>query len=254
MDVKSLNGRGNAMEWHDSSFITKTITKDAVLVIGAGHFGSRAARIISEKGSSQIIVVDIDAKRLSQTNGLGVEQVPCDGIRFLVENYRRLSDANIVIPAIPKHLAFEWLRGSLAGAYQVEKISVPEEIISDLPQTWPASEGSLLISYADFICPEDCAEPEYCTVTGERRDRPLYSLLRQLDLKGFQVHIIRSRQLAPGLGGYPLSDLLEAARRVTQGRNEKWLLGTACRCHGIITAFGISPLLGRRNPAGQTHE
>lgn len=231
------------MGGHDSNSIRGTIPEDAVFVIGAGHFGSRAARIVSEKGNSHVIVLDVDEKRLSQTNGLNVKKVSCDGIRFLVENAHRLSDANTVIPAIPRHLAFEWLRGSLEREYQIQKISVPEEIISDLPHTWPASEGSLLISYADFICPEDCPEPEFCTVTGERRDHPLYELLSHLDLKDFQVHVIRSHQLAPGLGGYPTGDLLEAAQSVTRGKTGRWLLGTACRCHGIVTAFDISPFL-----------
>jgi hypothetical protein len=229
------------MGGYDSNFIGGKIPEDAVFVIGAGHFGSRAARIISEKGHSEVIVVDVDEKRLSQTNGLNVKKVAYDGIRFLVENTHRLSDTSTVIPAIPKHVAFEWLRGSLEGSYEIRQITVPEKIIPDLPHTWPASEGSLLISYADFMCPEDCPEPEYCTVTGERRDHPLYALVRQLNLEGFRVHVIRSRQLAPGLGGYPVRDLLEAARSVTHGKTGRWLLSTACKCHGIVTAFKLSP-------------
>jgi hypothetical protein len=232
----------------------RTLTEDAVLVIGGGRFGSRAARIISEKGSSQVIVLDVDEKRLSQANGDKAKKISCDGIGFLVRNYRRLSDANTVIPAIPKHLAFEWLRGALAGRYRIQRVAVPKEIISGLPNTWPASEGSLLVSYADFICPEDCPEPEHCTVTGERRDPPLYSLLSRLKIKGFQVHVVRSRQLAPGLGGYRLGDLLETARRVTRGTNEKWLLCTACKCHGIATAFGITPLCRSGETPGQIQQ
>jgi hypothetical protein len=96
------------------------------------------------------------------------------------------------------------------------------------------------VSYADFICPDDCPEPDVCTITGKRREKPLYELLRSLDV-GFRVHIIRSHQLAPGLGGYTVADLKRAAETLAGHRNGKWLVGTACKCHGILTAFEIHP-------------
>ena len=230
------------MAGNDSNGIMEAIGADAVFIVGAGHFGSRAARIISEKGNNpQIIVLDVNEKHLSQINGLTVKKIPCDGIHFLVENYDRLNSANTIVPALPLHLAFEWLREYLKGAYHIRKISVPGEVEVYLPHTWTASEGSLLVSYANFVCPEDCPEPECCTVTGQRRDSPLHDLLSHLNLTGFQVHVIRSRQLAPGLGGYTMGDLIAVSQRLTGDRQKKWLLATACNCHGIVTAFDIFP-------------
>lgn len=150
-----------------------------------------------------------------------------------------MSAETLIVPAIPRHLAFEWLQALKAPV--IRRLPVPPEASSGLPHAWTASDGSLLVSYADFRCPDDCPEPMACTVTGKRRERPLYALLRAVQVPGFAVHVIQSRQLAPGLGGYRAGDLLEAAHRITEAGSKKWLLGTACKCHGIVTALEILP-------------
>ena len=160
-------------------------------------------------------------------------------IQLLLKNYRSLDPSTIIVPAVPFHLAYEWLTRYVDGTYEVQKISVPEEIKPRLPHSWPGSEGSLLVSYADFVCPDDCPEPDFCTATGERREQPLHDLLRHLDLPGFHVHVIRSHQIAPGLGGYTVADLTGVAGELKKTEMGKWLLGTACKCHGILTAFNI---------------
>ena len=222
-----------------SEFTRQGLSKDAVFIIGAGHFGSRAARLLSQESAGPIFVIDMDEDSLLQTQGLRVKMIPCDGIGFLVENYPLLDPMNIIVPAVPLHLAFEWLKGALEGSHEINMIGVPENIMPFLPHSWPGSEGSLLVSYADFMCPDDCPEPDFCTVTGERRDKPLYDLLSRLEVPGFGVQVIRSRQLAPGLGGYTAGDLTMTAERLKRGPERKWLLGTSCKCHGIVTALEI---------------
>jgi len=55
------------------------------------------------------------------------------------------------------------------------------------------------------------------------------------------VHVIRSRQLAPGLGGYRVRDLKELLGKVSEAGKGKWLVATACNCHGIVTAMQVTP-------------
>ena len=219
--------------------IEEDIPEGAVFVIGAGHFGTRAARLIRQKSDVPIFVADLDENRVSHLATLDVNWIECDGIQLLLKNYRSLDPSTIIVPAVPFHLAYEWLTRYVDGTYEVQKISVPEEIKPRLPHSWPGSEGSLLVSYADFVCPDDCPEPDFCTVTGERREQALYDLLRHLDLPGFHVHVIRSHQIAPGLGGYTVADLTGVAGELKKREMGKWLLGTACKCHGILTAFKI---------------
>jgi hypothetical protein len=147
----------------------------------------------------------------------------------------------MIIPALPRHLASEWLKGYLHKEFRIKQTEVPEEVRSFLPHTWRTKEGSLLISYADFRCPEDCPEPaRYCTVTGERRGLALYQRLNQLTFLDFRVHVVRSHQLAPGLGGYKAGDLARLANRLRQEGPGRWLVGTACKCHGTLTAIEVS--------------
>jgi hypothetical protein len=221
------------------NYVPEGIPENAVFIIGAGHFGSRAARLLHRESNAPLFVMDVDKNSLSKLEDLPVKRISNDGILFLVNNYHLLNSSNTIVPAVPVHLAYKWLKGHLDGRFKVKKMVVPEEIKPLLPFVWPGSEGSLLVSYADFECPDDCPEPEYCTVTGERRDKPLYDLLIRLELTDFRVHVIRSRQLAPGLGGYEVGELEKAAERLRSEEKGKWLLGTSCRCHGILTALEI---------------
>jgi hypothetical protein len=217
------------------------ISEKAVFIIGAGHFGARAAHIIRQQSDAPIFVVDPDEKGLSSVGDLRVKKIHGDGIQFLLHNFHCLKDESTIVPALPVHLAYEWLIRYLAGEMKTEKVSVPETS-PPLPHACAASEGSTLVSYADFLCPDDCPEPVHCTVTGKKREQPLYALLRDLRFPPFRVHIVRSHQLAPGLGGYKAGDLREAAERVKKDGARMWILGTACKCHGILTAFEVNDL------------
>lgn len=217
------------------------IGEDAVIIIGAGHFGARAARIISERSDAPVFVVDPKEKDLLSLGNLRVEIVQDDGIQFLLDNFHLMKEGTTVVPALPLHLAYEWLIRSLSGNVKTRKLPVPETS-PPLPHACSASEGSTLVSYADFLCPDDCPEPVHCTVTGKKREQPMYALLRNLRLPPFQVHVIRSHQLAPGLGGYKAGDLKETAETVLDSGAGMWILGTACKCHGILTAFELKVL------------
>jgi hypothetical protein len=218
------------------NFEWDAVSQDAVFIIGAGRFGSRAARILSGR-DSRVFIVDLNAERFSLLRALPVRPIVYDGVRFLVENFDKFQENNLIVPSVPLHLAYEWLRLSIQGKRKMVKTSVPEEIVHTLPHHWPASEGSLLVSYADFACPDDCPEPEFCTVTGEKRSEPLYEILGNLAHPEFHTHLIRSRQLAPGLGGYRVKDLKEMANTILACKKGSFFLSTACKCHGILTAF-----------------
>lgn len=227
-----------------SSTLHSPLPEESILIIGAGHFGRRAARILCDVHLRRkpLFVIDREGEKLAKITGSSIERIRSDGIEFLVKNAPFLRPTNLIIPAIPVHLSAEYLKNCLHKDFKIEQIDVPQEIKRSLPHTWQGSEGSLLISYADFTCPDDCPEPEdYCTVTGEKRETPLYESLGQLDLPGYRVYVIRSQQLMPGMGGYRVDDLLKLVGRVKQERKGRWLVGTACKCHGTLTALEIEP-------------
>jgi hypothetical protein len=221
-------------------YFSQPLPDNAVLIVGAGHFGRRAVKILSGRSKAPIYVVDKDRSQLESVSNALVETIVDDGVRFLARQFSRLSPATIIVPAVPVHLAFEWLAITLSDRFRIKQIPVPEDIRPSLPHTWQTADGSLLVSYADFRCPDDCPEPaDYCTVTGKKRGKPLFQLLREIKIANFGVHVIRSRQLAPGLGGYRVDILREMVTKIESQRLEHWLVGTACKCHGTLSAMEI---------------
>ena len=209
------------------------------LIIGCGHFGSRAATELFRKNPlSKITVVDRNAKAIQGISHLPVEAIVYDGLPYLDQFFPEGLSVDYIIPAVPFHLAFEFmlLRLNALGARRGKVPTLPR-----LPNPSVGKTGDLYTSFADFLCPEDCPEPsQYCTITGKRRPKPLYKML--MELRGsFDSKVIRSEQLGPGLGGFRLEvlqDLLkEIEKEMVLHRSGQILISTACRCHGVTSTL-----------------
>jgi hypothetical protein len=206
------------------------------LILGAGKFGRLALTRLARQGTAaSFVVVDQDpgalAMRLDGVSGWA--GVTAEAVAFLAEHLRDDGRWDWIIPMVPVHVAFHWLlAGPLAGSGWRPAV-VPEALAGLIPGARRGSHGELYLSRARHLCPDDCAEPEVCPVTGELRDLPLHQELASLHLAGYEIRVIASRQLAPGVGGYAPVRLLDLGRdmRVLTG---KVLIATACRCHGVI--------------------
>jgi hypothetical protein len=211
----------------------------AYLIIGCGRFGSRATNKLFQKDPrSKITVVDESKKALQKISRLPVETAVCDGIIYLSQFLSEGQKADFIIPAVPLHLAFEFVLFQLKPV-GVKRRKVPT--LSGLPNPMMGKTGDLYTSLANFLCSEDCPEPaRYCTATGKRREKPLYQILK--DLKGsFESRVIRSEQLAPGVGGFrprPMINLLEDIKEKKDPRRII-LISTASRCHGVTSALSF---------------
>jgi hypothetical protein len=143
-----------------------------------------------------------------------------------------------LIPAVPLHLAFEFILFQLKP-FGGKRGKIPT--LPNLPNPMMGKTGDLYTSLSDFLCSDDCPEPaRYCTATGKRREKPLYQILK--DLKGpFELKVIRSYQLTPGVGGFrskALLDLLEDIKR-KKNSGKSILVSTASRCHGVTSALSF---------------
>lgn len=197
---------------------------------------------MSKPSGRRLFLIDIDETRLREFEGGNFIGIKDDAARFLSQNFHMLDPSCTIIPAVPLHLAFEWATRRLAGMFSIRRIPIPDGVAHSLPHTWQGGHDSLLVSYADFLCPEDCPEPiDRCTVTGKRRGKPLFELLDGLDLPEYPIHVVRSRQMGPGIGGYNAGDLKELQDRILFGGKRKWIVGTACRCHGVLSAMELKP-------------
>ena len=206
-------------------------------VVGAGKFGAKAVRsLVSANPRAQVVLVDSDPKTLKGWDK-PVETVATDGLTYLVTRLKQGRKPDWIIPAIPVHVALELIGGLLPREIQIEPIPIPAEIRQKLPNPIMSEEGQLWVSHATFLCPANCSEPdEYCTVTRKPRNPDMYRLLEKLNTSVFNSVVVRSHQLAPGVGGYRPADIFRALSGVRRSKGPV-LVSTACRCHGVVNAI-----------------
>ena len=160
-------------------------------------------------------------------------ELAAEAAAFLVQHLKDDGRWDWIIPMVPVHVAFHWLlAGPLAGS-PWQRAAAPEALAELFPGSRRGPHGELYLSRARHRCPDDCAEPEECPVTGESRGLPLHQELAGLNLAGYEIRVIASRQLAPGVGGYSPRRLLDLARDMEMLKGNV-LIATACRCHGVV--------------------
>lgn len=210
-----------------------------VWVIGCGKFGERIlAFLLNTHAGVSITVVDSDETRLLPWRK-SVKTVHGDGIEFVKDRLDEGESADWIIPALPVHLAFYWMMRTVTGV-QLNPFRLPKEIEKNVPNPIRGKNGELYVSRADFICPEDCPEPpRCCTVTGEQRDEDLFDFLNNLKFGNIKPIVIRSHQIFPGAGGYKPEALFNGREAVCKMTGNV-MVGTACRCHGVL--HGVSVL------------
>ena len=216
------------------------------LILGAGKFGRLALERLSKKDAEAVfLIVDRSSQALRAIRDLStavVELVQAEAAAFLTESLQDNSPWDWLIPAVPEHVAFSWLRqGPLAGP-DWKTVAVPPELTTLAPMTICGQEGELYLSRASHLCPDDCSEPQECPITGEPRETPLSAELAALEIPGYLIEVVSSCQLAPGVGGFPPGRLLALARHLARLEG-KILVATACRCHGVV--HGLERRAGR---------
>jgi hypothetical protein len=208
------------------------------LIIGCGHFGSRAVETLVKKyPRSKIVVVDKHKKEFKKISRLSVETKVGDGVTYLKQFLSVSGKVDYIIPAVPFHLAFEFILSQLKplGA---KRRNIPD--ITELPNPMMGKSGDLYTSLANFLCPEDCSEPLHCSVTGEHRSKPLFRML--MNLSGpFESRVIHSIQLGQGVGGFRLERLLNLTKELKKKKDKEQLtlISTACRCHAVTSALSF---------------
>jgi hypothetical protein len=211
--------------------------KKEIWIIGVGRFGHIAFQRLSEAHQDlKFVLVDLAGEKLRHYNDSPARLEMADGIAFLDKNLAEGQKPDWIVPALPVHLAAEWLLLHL-GPQRLRRVPLPAGLAQVLPNPFFGSEGNLYVSHADFRCPEDCDEPRnICTITRRARKQNMFELLGNLSAHPFKALNIRSRQLGPGIGGYRPEQLLELRENVELARGPV-LVSTACRCHGVLTSL-----------------
>lgn len=204
-------------------------------IIGYGKFGSISLKRISA-AKDKILIVDTDISDNDPAQSSGVSIVNSRGAEYLLKNMKENGPLpDFIIPAVPIHLAMHWILLRIKELKKkVDILSVPETIVSMLPNPITGNDNAIFTSHATWRCPDDCAEPaDICTHTGLARPKNLFEIIEEITSPGIETVVIRSRQLAPGVGGYRPKILFESLNRILSHPGS-YLIATACRCHGVI--------------------
>lgn len=206
-------------------------------VIGGGRFGRRAVGALRKSDpNGDIVVVDKEPLRNLPSN---IELICADGIDWFTEHFLPNTCVDKIIPALPLHLVADWIKKKLANERRtVRSEEILDKHLHHFPHPMRISPSRIVMSHADFICPPNCSEPDdICTYTQERRPISLHHILEIIQIGDFVPLIIQSRQFAPGVGGYFPEDLWGLLHRTKQKPGTPLLIGTACKCHGIVDGF-----------------
>jgi hypothetical protein len=209
-------------------------------IIGGGKFGLRAAETISSTGAAaDILIVEKDPQRCRTLKGGRFRVIEADGIEFLKNRLESPHQRQWIVAAAPIHVAYEWMRARLPDSTRVEPQALPDELAGLLPNAMCGTEGRWYASNADFICPADCTESgSVCSFTGRKRPRSMHAFIRGLNAPGVKILVVRSFQLAAGVGGLRPRDLFEALHQL-QTSHPVFLLATACKCHAVLDLFKL---------------
>jgi hypothetical protein len=204
-----------------------------VLVLGGGRFGKLAV----ERLGARVMLV-VEPRPGPELKALGAPLRVDDGIAAAGEILDRPDAPPWVVPALPLHFLVEWLSLTLAGLAP-QFVDIPREALPPVAMLHAGDKKTWYLSLADFKCPDDCPEPaNTCTHTGKPRGETMFERLARIRLPGFETEILRSRQLSPGVGGLKRDELIDLRERIRQkGAGSGWVLGTACRCHGVVQAI-----------------
>jgi hypothetical protein len=209
-----------------------------VIILGAGKFGRRAARLLRQAlPLLELIVVDQHLAPLEEVRRQdpAAHLVAADGPAWAAAALPRLHPGDYLLPCLPGQVAFELLRQTVLAPPEWQAVPVPPELEAVAPVAFRGAAGELYLSRAAHLCPEDCGEPEVCPVDGLPRRPGLDEVLAGFCLPGWQIRVLSSRLLLPGVGGFTVSALRRLAE-VPPPLPSRLLLATACRCHGVVHA------------------
>lgn len=207
-------------------------------IVGAGHFGQLAITRLRRRFPEAILTV-VDEREIA----IGADRVTfirANALEWLSGMLTESAPMDILVPAIPVHVAAKWIVSCLEKSFDVQHLAVQQTWIDSAPNAMRGAHGQAYVSHANFLCPDNCPEPlDRCTHTGQPRPMDMFRLLEKICPDEFRPIVLRSHQLTPGVGGITKTDLMQAKKTACQNIYKPLMIATACRCHGVVDFIRI---------------
>ena len=239
-----------------------------IIVVGGGCYGGYYVRQLARAHRAgalhwaRLIVVDGDASCAVSTlppdaRPPALELVAADWRAFFAHYLAGAADqpdasahdAIVPSPLMP-HLMADWLMDRARARWPRRDVSIAP-IGAGPPTPWQrtADDGTQYVSFAEWMCPINCVEPERCPHTRGPRDWSLPVTLHRYAAAEVAAHrpvggpfLFRCLHRAYGVGMLDVRDVVEADRDVAQGAAggpREFLVGTVSHCHGALRRIAI---------------
>jgi hypothetical protein len=207
------------------------------LVIGGGKYGCHAIEYLQQQ-KKQFLVVDTDPDCLAVKRfKLKISESPTSegfvdgGLSKVLELIGELKP-EYVFPTAPVHIAADLVKIKFDLVPWSKAITA---ILPKLPEVVVLHVGGerLVVSFnKGHDCVDKCSMPEVCPSSGIRKPCTMTTLMRFASPSAF---ILVSYSMAPGIGALKGSELVELFNWAKT--KEKFVVATACDCHGVFSAF-----------------
>ena len=244
-----------------------------IVVVGGGCYGSYYVRQLiraNEAGAlswKRVLVIDGNARCMVATGGLLDASDPVSPRPLLVvsewtEFFSRYlsawatdpgsmpTDSIVPSPLMP-HLLYEWVRDRARERWPARIVETrPLQSRPATPWESSAPDGTHYVSFATWICPINCIEPELCPHTRSERTWTMPETMRNYvasavgdgeALEGPLVFHCTHR--AYGVGMIPVSAVIDADQFVADAaaaRSANVLVATVSHCHGAMNVLSVT--------------
>jgi len=232
-----------------------------VFIAGGGYFGTNAVRFYKARRDMNVLFSDIDVncpagkyadlviQSLDELDfSKGVNMIVADAAEVLTELFARRTIPELIIPAVPGHFAAKALKNYLErNGLKVSPFKDPlENVYRELSSRGLAisvdkANSVIVCSYMpfDLKCKVPCPQPEICPVTKRRKEKAMYELLNEIVKNVDVAYILHSSLITKNVGGFKGKELLEVVNECLRRKHCSLMIGTACRCHGIVNFLKI---------------
>jgi hypothetical protein len=240
-----------------------------IAIVGGGCYGSYYVRQLERARRAgavdwrRLVVVDRDAGCRVASEGMagapghapaelvvaGWNDFFADWLRESCERPSGSRDAIVPSPLMP-HLMFDWLLARARERWPSRRIERrPLPAAPGTPWERAAPDGTHYASYATWMCPVNCVEPEVCPHTRGARDwsmpRELAAWVERERAAGRAVEgpaVFHCAHRAFGVGMFDVADVVAADRLVERAGSagaSRVLVGTVSHCHGALALLEL---------------
>ncbi len=234
-----------------------------IVVVGGGCYGSYYVRQLARARAAaavtfdEVLVVDRDAacRVATEPPVSDVTLVARDWKEFFAGYFAEAAAANadrdaIVPSPLMPHLMYEWLVDRARARWPARHVTT-EPLAAAPPMPWQkaAPDGTHYVSFAEWICPVNCIEPEICPAIKGPRDWTMPSAVREFAAeerrRGRPLEgpvIFHCSHRVYGVGMFDTRDVLAAdalVERAGRSAAARVLVGTVSHCHGALSVLSV---------------